>query len=458
MHTAIFDIGKTNKKFFLFDEQYQQVFKGYTTFEEIMDEDGHPTDDLVAIRRWLQELFDQIIASEEYDIGTLNFSTYGASFVHLDVDGIPLTPLYNYTKPFPEELRQQFYRTYGPPEAFCRATGSPDLGMLNSGLQLYWLKHRRPKIYERVRYSLHFPQYLSYLFTGIPVSEYTSIGCHTGLWDYERGDYHRWVYAEGIDQKLAPVVATETSINMSYEGRPMKVGVGIHDSSAALLPYLRADHKPFLLISTGTWSIALNPRGRDVLSRADLAHDTLHYMRTDGCAVRATRLFMGHEYKTQIQQLNHRYDKPHGYHRTVRFDERLYHRLQTGYRPRFRFDSIALARPAAPVTTDLDGLESFEVAFHQLMLELIELQVAQVKRAMANTPINKIYIDGGFADNDMYVQLMAYHFPEQKLRTIATPLGSALGAALAVNPEPIKRKFLRKNYGLRKHKPPILDT
>ena len=91
------------------------------------------------------------------------------------------------------------------------------------------------------------PQYLSYVFTGIPVSEFTSIGCHTVLWDYEKKDYHKWVYKEGIDLKLPPIVSTETSMNINYNGKQLKIGVGIHDSSSALLPYLRSVKKKFLL-------------------------------------------------------------------------------------------------------------------------------------------------------------------------------------------------------------------
>ena len=457
MHTAVFDIGKTNKKFFLFDEQFQQVFKGYHRFAEITDEDGHPADDLTAIRRWLQELFDKIIASDDYDIGTLNFSTYGASFVHLDADGIPLTPLYNYTKPYPADLLQQFYNTYGPVDAFSCQTGSPNSGMLNSGLQLYWLKHTRPDIFARIRYSLHFPQYLSYLFTGIPLSDYTSVGCHTGLWDYARQDYHPWVYAEGIDRKLAPLVATETSVNMSYAGHPMKVGVGIHDSSAALLPYLRADDKPFLLVSTGTWSVTLNPFGTDPLRPDDLRHDALHYMRPDGRPVRAARLFLGREYQHQVAQLNAHFQQNADYHRQLKFDEHIYRRLRERSTLYFQFQHLSLPRPGAPEATTLDSFPDYATAYHQLLIELMPLQVAQIQRAMGNTRINKIYIDGGFGDNDLYVKLLAHAFPQQKIRTIQTPLGSALGAAMAVNPTPVKRKFLRKNYGLKKHEPLILE-
>ncbi|NJN34987.1 MAG: hypothetical protein HC817_12755 [Saprospiraceae bacterium] len=33
---------------------------------------------------------------------------------------------------------------------------------------------------------MHLPHYFSYLLTGEKASEYTSIGCHTMLWDFEK--------------------------------------------------------------------------------------------------------------------------------------------------------------------------------------------------------------------------------------------------------------------------------
>ena len=38
--TAVFDIGKTNEKFFLFDDEFQEVYREYVQFDEITDEDG----------------------------------------------------------------------------------------------------------------------------------------------------------------------------------------------------------------------------------------------------------------------------------------------------------------------------------------------------------------------------------------------------------------------------------
>ena len=46
---AIFDVGKTNKKLLLFDQQYNVVFERSEKFDEIIDEDGDPCEDLESL-------------------------------------------------------------------------------------------------------------------------------------------------------------------------------------------------------------------------------------------------------------------------------------------------------------------------------------------------------------------------------------------------------------------------
>ena len=106
---AIFDIGKTNKKIFLFNEQYQIVYERSVQFAETTDEDGDACEDLKLLTDWVHSTLKEVMMLNSFNIKALNFSTYGASFVHLDTTGTPVTPLYNYLKSFPEKLSKQFY-------------------------------------------------------------------------------------------------------------------------------------------------------------------------------------------------------------------------------------------------------------------------------------------------------------------------------------------------------------
>lgn len=187
---AIFDVGKTNKKLFLIDENYSIVYERSARFVETVDEDGEPCENLESLRSSVYDSLHQVLQLKEFDVRAINFSTYGASFVYLDENGNPLTPLYNYLKEYPEALKKAFYAEYGGEEKISLETASPILGSLNSGMQLYRLKNEKPEIFKKVKWALHIPQYLSYLITGKAVADITSIGCHTQLWDFNKSEYH----------------------------------------------------------------------------------------------------------------------------------------------------------------------------------------------------------------------------------------------------------------------------
>lgn len=248
---AILDVGKTNKKLFLFDQQYKMVWEKAYAFPETKDEDGYPCEDLERLNQWVGESCRELRQEAGNAVKAINFSAYGASFVHIGEDGRSGGPLYNYLKPYPADLQNRFYHDYGGEPTFSMLTASPVLGSLNSGMQLYRLKKQRAEWYEGIRYSLHLPQYLSYLLTGQACSDITSIGCHTNLWNFPQNNYHEWVYREGIIEKLAPIAASDKVYPARQPWEGIVAGIGLHDSSAAMIPYLESYREPFVLISPG---------------------------------------------------------------------------------------------------------------------------------------------------------------------------------------------------------------
>ena len=195
---AIFDIGKTNKKIFLFDKDLTIVYEDIIRFDEITDDDGFPCDDIEAIENWIGKKIRDIQEEGNYRIRAINFTTHGATVVYLDENGKRITPLYNYLKPLDDIDFTDFYNRYGGVNEFSRKTASPAYGMLNSGLQMYWLKNKKPQYWEKVRSILHYPQYLSYLFSKKITADYTSIGAHTATWNFDEMKYHSWLEKEGI--------------------------------------------------------------------------------------------------------------------------------------------------------------------------------------------------------------------------------------------------------------------
>jgi alpha-L-rhamnosidase len=290
---VIFDIGKTNKKVLVFDEGYRVVHEHSTRLVEIADEDGFPSEDLEALNRFVFDTLELLFSNEGLDIRAVNFSAYGSGLVYIGADGKLVAPLYSYLKPFRAALKRQFFKAHGGESLLSKRSASKLEGSINAGLQLYRLKYERPAIFDRTRYALHLPQYLSYLLSGKACSEVTSIGCHTGLWDFEEKGYQPWVNREGIGDKLAPIVPARTVMPASFMGRAFGVGAGLHDSSAALIPYLTGGHHPFLLLSTGTWCVSLNPFAGGEISRAEIRRGALCYLTPEGQPVKASRLMLG---------------------------------------------------------------------------------------------------------------------------------------------------------------------
>ncbi len=502
--TAIFDIGKTNKKFLLFDREQSVVYQQEVTFDEIEDDEGHPCDDHRQLETWIKEEFRKVSDNRKFRITGLNFSTYGATLVHLDDNGKVVTPLYNYLKPYPDDLLQQFYNHYDGHEQVCVQTASPPLGMLNSGLQLYWLKHRKPGFYRKIKHTLHFPQYLAYLFHCRLSAEWTSIGCHTTLWDFQKAGYHRWVREEGIVDLLPDIKPVSTIHRITYNGMPIDTGIGIHDSSAALVPYLLATEEPFIHLSTGTWSIAMNPFTDRLPAYEELEKDVLLYMNIYGKPVRASRLFLGSEFGHQIRKLGKHFGR-NADQIDCRPDPALFRKLATGNQPhrKLKFEKTCtsgLSFRNSEEHRDMSVFDTYEEACHKLMLDLVAFQVESLQLAGDNTlknqcgndidssgtdcskssddelmtepggvisesagnnrenftgdiVISRIIITGGFSHNDFFTRLLATFLPQIEIYTAVISNASALGASLVMGKNRKDRSLKQKLLGLKRHLP-----
>jgi len=451
---AIFDIGKTNKKLFLFDEQYNIIYEKSESLPETKDEDGDACEDLPLLTEWIKKSLLEASLMKDVSVKAINFSAYGASFVHIDREGIPVSPLYNYLKPYPENLKQQFYETYGNEAEFSMDTASPSLGNLNSGLQLYLLKHAKPEIFKKTRYSLHLPQYLSFLVTNQCYSDITSIGCHTALWNFSKNSYHDWLHREDIGNKLASIYPSDQVIYTTLNNGPLMSGVGLHDSSAALIPYLSNFTEPFVLISTGTWCISLNPFNHSPLTAEELKHDCLCYLEYRGKPVKASRLFAGYEHEQQVKRLAAHFHVSIDYYKEVNFDAATIGKLSTTPVRTNNNSGISAELTASGFDNkDLSSFETYEVAYHQLMLDILNQQVHSTHLVFNHSTTKKIFVDGGFSNNAIYTNLLAMAFPDTEIYAASVSQASALGAALAVHDYWNKKQVPSKLILLKKYSP-----
>ena len=429
---AIYDIGKTNKKIVLFNENFKIVSEIEEKFAEILDDDGFECDDIELIESWIKESLTKLVHSDKYDLKAVNFTTYGATLVYLDEEGKRLTPVYNYLKPIEEKIPESLYKRYGGRDEFCRRTASPALGMLNSGIQPLWLKSAKPEVFAKIRHILHFPQYLSYIITGKIYSEHTSIGCHTALWDFDNMSYHPWIKVHGLI--LPDPVPVDTLNEINIDGKKLKVGIGIHDSSSSLAPYFSSSKGKFLLISTGTWCINMNPFNTEKLTAYQLDMDCLCYMSITRQPVKSSRLFLGHLHETALKLVCEHFRKPEDYYKKIKVDNQLSTSLKS------RFEGKKVFFQTGPYSRDLKEyvdmyeFSTFEEAYHQLMNELGDLTLEAINMVLPeNDETENIYITGGFSKNILFQNIISQAYPSKSVYTSEIANGSALGAALVVS-------------------------
>jgi L-fuculokinase len=437
---AIYDIGKTNKKLILYDTSYRIIRELQTNLPEEVDDDGFPCEDLDGLIGWMRQTWSKITGWNDVRVDALHCTTYGASLVHLDENRNPVTSLYSYFKPIAETLPESLYERYGGRVQFTVETASPAMGMLNSGLQLYWLKMTKPDIYNRIKTSLHLPDFCSYVFTGILRSELTSIGCHTALWNFSEKKYHEWVYDEKIDSLLAPIGTEVFSGTIELDGRTIPVGTGFHDSSAALVPYLHSFDRPFILLSTGTWCVNLNPFAQQPLTATHLERDCLSYLTFQGTAVKASRLYLGGEHDHQAERLAEHYTVPGETYKNVKFDLTIAEKLLTDSSETDRGLKPATMKGTGPIPDkqpdhwNLSLFTSYKEAYHQLLIDLVCIVGVSIYLINERRDDIDLFVDGGFGKNEVFMNLLATLFPSARVRSSHIAQATALGAALVMHP------------------------
>lgn len=454
--TAVFDIGRTNKKLLFFSTKYKVVLEETKTFPDIRDSDGDPCDDIETALAWLSQTLLDNLSKHNYSLSALNFTTYGATLVHLGENGQPLSPPYSYLKPLGSAFSEPYFRE---PRDLAVNTASPPMeNLLNSGVQLYWLQQAKKDYFAKIRTSLHLPQYLSYRFTGLRASDFTSVGCHTGLWDFYKQDYADPVQRYGWSQLLPkPQNSGEWRATpdaswaqkLAHRGKVPRIGLGLHDSSASLVPYQRVIRKPFLLFSTGTWGVALNPGAKFMLTKEDAARDCLYFLTPEAQPVRAARIFLGAEHDEQCQRIATHFGIDPEKLTSLKFNPQTIKRAVGETR---KLPSLSLLPKRLAGTGpfpqwnkegrewDLSRFASAQDTYTQLLVDLAVLSAHTLRLAekapgldpaSSRTPI---YVDGGFARNQIFLHVLACLFPWRNVVAAQLPQSTALGAALVMKP------------------------
>jgi L-fuculokinase len=299
---AVIDIGKTNAKLILFeDEGGAAVWSverpspaiavpGFGRLSHQLDVHG--------IEAWL--IGQLAVAPEKHRIRAIVPVAHGAAMVLVDAEGDTLLAP-DYEDLCFDRLNPQ-YRGIRPP---YRQTLSPALPAgLNVGAQLFYVQEALPEIFLRTRTILTYPQYWSWRLSGVAASEVTSLGCHSDLWNPTAQNFSDLVLDQGWGGLMPPLRPARAVLGplrqqvVEATGLPADCAVicGIHDSNASYLSHrvARGAAEPFSVISSGTWCIVL---AHDAdLTRLREAEDMLANVDALGVPTATARFMGGREY------------------------------------------------------------------------------------------------------------------------------------------------------------------
>lgn len=450
IHFAVLDVGKTNKKITIYDSELVAVQSVSEVFEEIVDS-GLTLEPIQEITNWFLDQAKQL--SAQYNIKAISATTHGAAFVCLDDKGELTVPMLSYTTDPGEEFHKSFHARFGSADELHLKTGTPSMpGLGCMAKAIFFIQQTFPDEFARTRTILNYPQYFGFLLTGRTAIEKTYIGNHTYLWDFRNSEYSELVDSLGIRELLPDRIAdpwevlgvvTDSISDKTGLAPDTIVSTGIHDSNAALLPYLIKEKTSFVLNSSG--SVMVNMRCEDTVSleEKDLGKVILYNTNAFSEPVRTSIFLGGLEfdiYAGQIKAANGG-DIPF-----PDFDNDLFRRIIEEKRcfiipsvipfGMFPNSSPKIVEDGTVFTFDdiMSGsfpefFKDFKTPFMVLNLS-IAIQTSAAIEAIGLKKNDVIYIEGGFQKNDSYTSILSALNPSSPIMLSNLDEATSFGAAL----------------------------
>ena len=442
---VVLDVGKTNKKARLYDRSYNVLAEERATFDPKILDNGLEVEDTEGLLTWFKQALEKL--SADHEIRAIAITTHGATVAFLDADGRAAHPVISYTAERGAEVQEEFYATYGDRAALHRATSTPDVGFANMAKVLYFTKTRLPDTWERVAHALFYPAYLGYELTGARGMEPTYLGNHSYLWDYSAKTWSAVGKDLGAERlfpgafknpwdalgPVKPEIASACGLPADCQ-----VTLGLHDSNANLLPYLAQGYENFLLNSTGTWCVLMRPADSPKLSDAEIEAKVFFNLDAFGKPVRTLIFPAGMEYDTFRAFGAGKDESDADTVRRVAAERSLF--VVPGVMP----DATAfpgatprvVAGDAVHPLTELKTSGSGALAdLGQEYFGALNLSLAIATRKMLQwcdvQPGTTVFIEGGFANNRPYCELLATLCPDQKFVLTNVKEGTSFGAALS---------------------------
>jgi sugar (pentulose or hexulose) kinase len=454
-YIAVIDIGMTNKKVAVYDHNLVQQDTRYRNFPP-KTVDGLDTHDLEAMEDWF---IDQLAEfAKKYAIRAIAVTTHGATFVCVGKDGRPALPCIYYTHEPGDDFHQRFYRRFGVPEELQAKTGTPYLkAMINPAKGIFFAQTRYPEAFTQTAHLLMYPQYWGYRFTGKTGAESTYMGCHGYLWDQVESRLSSVAEGLGVSPLMPPKLnnswdvlgtITEEFAGKTGLARGVIVTMGIHDSNSSLLPHFaKKGETGFLLNSTGTWCVSMNPVKKYGFDPEELGKVVFFNISAFGTPVKTAIFLGGQEFETWsklLMEIHHRRDLPP-------YEQELYRRMlrkETVFLlPELTAGSGQFPRSTPRVVEDGRDyyfadmvrntspaklprcFKNYEAAFAVLRISLVMQSLTALERC-GLMPGAEVFTEGGFRKNEAYNTLLAAALQDNPVFLSDIAEATALGAAM----------------------------
>lgn len=318
------------------------------------------------------------------------------------------------------------YRAQRDPFA---VTGSPALPMgLNLGAQLHALEAFGG--FERTT-LMPYAQYWAWLFSGVAVSEVTSLGCHSDLWSPAEADFSPMAKRRGWAARFAPLAKAGDVIGTLLPELAARTGLsstvrihaGLHDSNAALhaargFPELAGQEATVL--STGTWFVAMRGcEGVPDLAGLSETRDCLVNVDVAGRPVPSARFMGGRE----IELLGERIDNSgtEGLAKALASGAMLLPSQVPGCGPYPDAAGRWINEPSDPAQ------RSAAVALYAALMADAALELISTT--------GTLLIEGRFAASELFTRALAALHPEWRVMAIAGDADVSFGALRLLLPD-----------------------
>ncbi len=448
---AVLDVGKTNKKIMIYDENLKLVDSVFHAFDEYVENDIHYEDTQKAVEWFKQELKN---CAKKHPIRAISITTHGATYMCCDEEGRLTLPVIAYTTEPGEEFHNNFYKEFGNPDDLQKVTATPQFSnFINCAKSIWYNKLNHPNEFDKTKHILFFPEYLGFLLTKKTAADPTYVGCHSYLWDFQKNKWSSVAKKMDIIDKLpeklsmpwdvlgkiTPETAQETGLS-----EDTIVTVGIHDSNSSLLPYLVKVRDEFVLNSTGTWCVLMHPTDRVEFNEDELGKVVFYNLSAFNKPVK-TSIFLGgmefDKYAGIFKKINKEEDFPS-------FDPDLYAKI-IKKKELFILPGVLKGLGQFPQSTpraiekgktfNLEEIEKEEnipefFKDHNTAHAVLNISLAiQSKVALDRTGAVKgssIFTEGGFRKNASYNSLLTALYPDSNISLTNLEEATAFGAAM----------------------------